>query len=108
MATTIDFIEFVCEQIEGAGEIRCKKMFGEYCVYVNDKPLLLVCDNTVFVKKLDCIAELMRDSREGYPYEGAKLNYMLDIEDRDLVLKVLRELERVVPIPKPRKPKQTK
>lgn len=108
MATTVDFIEFVYEQIEGAGEIRHKKMFGEYCVYVNDKPLLLVCDNTVFVKKLDCIASLMSDSREGYPYEGAKLNYMLDIEDRDLVLKVLRELERVVPIPKPRKPKSVK
>ncbi|MGN0560765.1 MAG: hypothetical protein ACI4K8_06895 [Candidatus Fimenecus sp.] len=25
-------------------------MFGEYMVYVNDKPILMVCDNTVFVK----------------------------------------------------------
>ncbi len=56
MATTIDFIEYVCEQIVGTGDIHYKKMFGEYMVYVNNKPTLLVCDNTVFVKKFDCIA----------------------------------------------------
>ena len=42
MATTQDFIEFVCEQIHGNYNIRYKKMFGEYMVYVNDKPILLV------------------------------------------------------------------
>jgi DNA helicase-2/ATP-dependent DNA helicase PcrA len=35
------------------GAVRYKKMFGEYMVYVNEKPILLVCDNTVFVKILD-------------------------------------------------------
>ena len=35
MATTPDFVEFVCEQISGAGDIRYRKMFGEYMVYVN-------------------------------------------------------------------------
>jgi len=52
MATTVDYIEFVCEQLAGVGAVRYHKMFGEYMVYVNDKPLLLVCDNTVFVKIL--------------------------------------------------------
>jgi TfoX/Sxy family transcriptional regulator of competence genes len=30
MSTTPDFIEFVCEQIRDVGEVRYKKMFGEY------------------------------------------------------------------------------
>lgn len=51
MATTVDFIEFVCEQIHCNFSVRYKKMFGEYMVYVNDKPILLVCDNCVYVKK---------------------------------------------------------
>ena len=55
MATTVDFINYVCEQLTGIGDIRFRKMFGEYMVYVNDKPVLIVCDNTVFIKKLDCI-----------------------------------------------------
>lgn len=52
MATSIDYIEYVCEQIRGVGEIRYKKMFGEYMVYVNDKPVIIVCDNNTFVKKI--------------------------------------------------------
>lgn len=52
MATSQEYIEFVCEQLVGVENVRYKKMFGEYMVYVNDKPVLLVCDNTVYVKKL--------------------------------------------------------
>jgi len=36
MASTLDFIEYVCGQIEGVGTIRHKKMFGEYMVYVKE------------------------------------------------------------------------
>lgn len=50
MATSVDFINYVCEQIVGVGDIRYRKMFGEYMVYVNYKPILLICDNTVYVK----------------------------------------------------------
>lgn len=59
MATSQEYIEFVCEQLVGIENVRYKKMFGEYMVYVNDKPVLLVCDNTVYVKKLPEIEELM-------------------------------------------------
>ncbi|MFR2154639.1 MAG: hypothetical protein ACLS48_08380 [[Eubacterium] siraeum] len=59
-------------------------MFGEYMVYVNDKPVLLVCDNTVYVKKLPEIEELMSGAECGVPYDSAKEHYILDIEDRSL------------------------
>ena len=59
MATSPEFMEYVVEQIAGCGEIRYRKMFGEYLVYVNEKPVLLVCDNTVYVKMLDTIREEM-------------------------------------------------
>ena len=62
MSTSQDFIQYVCEQIRGVGSIRYKKMFGEYMVYVNDKPVLLVCDETVFVKMRVEIQALMQDS----------------------------------------------
>ena len=105
MATSSEFIQYVCEQIRGVGEIRYKKMFGEYMVYVNDKPVLLVCDDTVFVKMLDAVAEDMADAPKGIPYEGSKEHYILDIDDADLAVKVVEKLEKVVSIPKPRKKK---
>lgn len=105
MATTNEYIEYVCEQIRGIGEIRYKKMFGEYMVYVNDKPVIIVCDNNTFVKKLDCIEEMMKDAETGYPYDGAKEHYILDIDNADFCRAVIVEVEKVVPIPKPRKKK---
>ena len=59
MATSVDYVEFICEQIREFGEIRYRKMFGEYMVYLQDRPILLVCDNTVFVKELPELEILM-------------------------------------------------
>lgn len=105
MATSVEYIEFVCEQIRGVGEIRYRKMFGEYMVYVNNKPILLVCDNSVYVKKREEIRKIMTGSALGIPYDGSKEHYILDIENSELCCEVIRLLEPVTPIPKPRKRK---
>ena len=84
MATSADYLAFVLEQLPPLWDVRSRKMFGEYMVYLNEKPVLLVCDNTVFVKKLPVLDDLMRDAPCGCPYEGAKEHYMLDVEDREL------------------------
>lgn len=103
MATTIDFIEFVTEQISGNYNVRYRKMFGDYMVYVNEKPILLVCDNCVFVKKLPELADLMSEADVGIPYDGSKEHYILDIENSDLVAETVRILERITPLPKKKK-----
>ena len=105
MATDVEFIEYVCEQIEGSGEVRSRKMFGEYMVYVNNKPILLVCDNTVFIKKHECLKELLKDCDTGNPYTGAKEHYILDIDDRDLCKEIIRLVEPIIEVPKSKKKK---
>ena len=105
MATTNEYIEYVCDQIKEVGEVRYKKMFGEFMVYVNDKPVLTVCNNIVFVKKLECIEEMMKDAETGFPYQGAKEHYILDIDNKEFCKSVVTELEKITPIPKPRKKK---
>lgn len=105
MASSVDFIEYVCEQIAGCGSVSYRKMFGEYMVYVNAKPLLMVCDNTVYVKMLDCIKDEMRSAETGYPYNGAKLHYILDIDNSEFSKGIISILEPVTPIPKPNKKK---
>jgi len=108
MATTVDFIEYVCGQIDGVGVVRYKKMFGEYMLYVNDKPILLVCDNAAYVKILPCLDGLMKFAERGCPYKGAKEHYILDVDDRELLCAVVSALEPVIPVPKPKKKKQPK
>ena len=105
MATSKDYIEFVCEQIVGDYAVGYKKMFGEYMVYVNSKPVLLVCDNTVYVKKLAELSDIMQGAPCGLPYEGTKEHYILDIENSELVAAVISILERITPLPKKKKAK---
>ena len=105
MATGREYIDFVLEQLEGFGALRERKMFGEYMVYLSDRPILSVCDNTVFVKMRPELDEWMRDAERGYPYEGAKECWILDVEDRALLERVIPLLESLTPLPKPRKRK---
>ncbi len=108
MATTKEYLDFILEQLSGIPGIDYKKMFGEYLIYRNGKPALLVCDNTVFVKKLPELATLLPDAPEGLPYEGTKPHYILDVENRELTEKVLEIVERVTPFPKKRKKSSNK
>ena len=100
MATNLDFAQYVCEQIAPCGCVRYRKMFGEYMIYINEKPVLLVCDNTVFVKMLTELECLLSDAPTGYPYDGAKLHYILDIDDALLCRDVISVAEQLIAIPK--------
>lgn len=100
MATTESYINYVCEELNGIGNIRYKKMFGEYMVYLNDKPVMIVCENTSFVKKLDIIKEEMKNAETGFPYEGAKEHYILDIDNIEFSKKIILKIETVTKVPK--------
>lgn len=98
MATSAEYMEYVSDQIRNAGEIRYKKMFGEYMVYIDEKPVFTVCDNTVFVKMLPELEELMKEADKGYPYEGAKEHYVLDVDNEELTYAVLDVLKEKIPV----------
>lgn len=103
MASSKDFVEYVCGQIAEIGVVEYRKMFGEYCVYLNGKAALLVCDNTVFIKQLPSIAHLVAEAETGHPYPGAKPHYILDPDDRYSLMKILTAAEPDLTYPKKRK-----
>ena len=99
MATTADYMEYVMDQLRDFDGVRSRKMFGEYMVYINEKPVLLVCDNIIMVKKLPEINELMKDAECGFPYDGAKEHYILDFESPS-AKDVITVLEEITPVRK--------
>ena len=103
MACNPEFVEFVCSQIADAGEVRFRKMFGDYVIYVNEKPVVTACDGICYVRKHPSIQSLMGDAECGYPYQGAKEHYILDISHRGHALRVVRALWDVLPFPKKKK-----
>ncbi|MDR3247182.1 MAG: TfoX/Sxy family protein [Treponema sp.] len=100
MASNLDYVQYVIDQIKTRGTVTYKKMFGEYLIYANNKPVVMVCDNTAFVKMLDCIKPLMEDAETGFPYEGAKEHYIVDVDSSEHLSNVVTVLEKNVPIPK--------
>ena len=100
MACTSEFIESICNMLAPLGEVRSRKMMGDYVIYVNEKCVITACDNIAYVKKLPCIAGLMADAECGSPYRGSKEAYILDLTDSRKVLKVIEVLWNDLPFPK--------
>jgi TfoX/Sxy family transcriptional regulator of competence genes len=103
MASDVNFVQYVVDQIKTGGTVTYKKMFGEYLIYLNGKPVVLVCDNTAFVKMLDCIKPLMENEETGFPYQGAKEHYIVNVDNSEHLTSVATVLEKNLPLPKKKK-----
>ena len=85
MASEINFVDFVLEQIKNSGEITAKKMFGEYGIYSDGKLFGLICDNKLFIKPTNSGRKFIVNVVEAPPYEGAKPSFLIEdkIEDSE-------------------------
>lgn len=110
MGSSLNFVEFVADQMEGAGEITYKMMFGEYGLYCDGKIVALVCDDLFFVKPTEAGRKFIKDPVEASPYPGAKNYFLIEeqIENRDWVSMLIRVTADELPEPKPRKKKPKK
>ena len=108
MASDQEFVDFVIDQIENAGEITAKKMFGEYGIYADGKLFALICDNKLFVKPTKSGREFIGNVVESPPYEGAKPSFLIEekIEDREWISELIRVTKKDLPMPKPKKRKK--
>lgn len=107
MASDQAFVDFVIDQIDNAGDITGRKMFGEYAVYSNGKLFALICDNKLFVKPTEAGRTFIGDVVEAPPYPGAKLSFLIEdkLEDREWLSNLVRITVRELPEPKPKKKK---
>ena len=110
MASDESFVQFVTDQMAGAGRIRYRKMFGEYAVYCNEKVVALVCDNQLFVKPTRSGREFIGDVVEAPPYKGAKPSFLIreQLEDTDWLRELIALTEKELPPPVKKKPKKAK
>ncbi len=72
MASRQSTVDFLLEQMSGAGVVSAKKMFGEYGLYCDAVLVALVCDDQLFVKPTNAGKTFIGEFVEGCPYPGAK------------------------------------
>ena len=110
MASDLEFVEFVTDQIADDCGISYRKMFGEYALYSKGKVVVLICDNQVFVKPTDAGKKFIGDFVEAPPYPGAKNSLLIQgqIEDSEWLSELIRITERELPPPKAKKKSKNK
>lgn len=91
MASTKEFVEYVYDQLQGAGSIRYKKMFGEYGFYCDEVYFAMVCDDRFLIKITDAGKAFIPDCELQLPYEGGKpCFYIQDLDNRDFLHEITR------------------
>jgi TfoX/Sxy family transcriptional regulator of competence genes len=107
MASDQTFVDFIVDQIDNAGEISAKKMFGEYALYSGEKLFALICDNKLFIKPTQAGRAFIGDVVEVPPYPGAKPSFLIEekVEDRGWLSELVRISVKELPLPKPKKKK---
>jgi TfoX/Sxy family transcriptional regulator of competence genes len=110
MASDQDFVSYLAEQMQAAGIIRYKKMFGEYAIYCNEKVVALVCDNQLFVKPTQAGRLFIHEVTEAPAYPGAKPGFLIEeqYEDSEWISELIKMTANELPVPKPKDPKQKK
>ena len=105
MATDKSFAEFIVDQIENAGQITYRMMFGEYTLYCEGKVVALLADNHLFIKPTEAGRAFIGNVVEAPAYPGAKMSFLIDdrIEDREWISELIRITYKELPEPKPKK-----
>src|SRR5512133_565344 len=105
MATDQNTMDFLLDQLSATGSVSSKKMFGEYCLYFDGKPVALVCDDQLFLKPTEAGRAMLKQVVEGSPYPGAKPHLLItgDLwDEREWLCELVRATARELPLPKPK------
>ena len=91
MASHADFVNYVAEQLREAGEIRSRKMFGEYGLFCNGVFFGVICDDQFFVKITPQGEAAFPDLPKAPSHKGARDSFLLeDVEDREKITELVR------------------
>ncbi len=104
MSTRPETLDFLLDQLGELPGLRTRRMFGEYCVYVDDKPVAFVCDDQLYVKPTPAGQALLPEPVWGKFYDKAKPHLLLTADrwdDRDLLRALLMATAEALPRPKP-------
>jgi len=106
MASRQSTVDYILEQMRGAGPVSARKMFGEYGVYLGDMIIGGVHDDRLFVKATAAGRALAAGLEEAPPYPGAKPGIVVPaerLEDAAWLSELIRLTAAELPPPRPKK-----
>lgn len=101
MATSQSTVEFLMDQVASAGDVRIRKMFGEYALYCDNKVVALICDDKLYVKPTNIGKSFLGSVTEAPPYPGSKPFFYIDEEyweNREWLTELIEKTAEEVPV----------
>lgn len=105
MASSLEFVQYVCDQLSDAGTIIYKRMFGEFGLYCDGKFFATVEDDRLCLKITDAGRALLPNAQVIEPHEGARYFYIENLDDRMFLAQLTQATCAALPTPKPKKKK---
>ena len=106
MASSLEFVQFVASQLQDAGSITYRKMFGEYGLYCGGKFFATVEDDAFYVKITEAGQAFLQNPVIASPHEGARYFLIENLDDRAFLRELTERTCSQLPLPKPRTPKK--
>ena len=106
MATEQSTIDFLLDQLSGAGDMRARKMFGEYALYCDDKVVAFVCDDKIFLKITDKGRQVIKEEDLQPAYPGSKDYFHVSEDywdDKKYLTELIQATAADLPVPKKKK-----
>ena len=88
MPSSIDYLNYILEQLKYFEDVSFKKMMGEYLIYVNGVLVGGIYDDRLLIKKTKTNEEY--HLKEELPYEGAKYMWLIDdVDNKETLIRLL-------------------
>lgn len=103
MSSSKDYLNFVLEQLSDLQGISSRAMMGEYVIYYQGKVVGGIYDDRFLVKPTKSAKKLLPDAPLELPYQGAKEMLLPDIDNRELLNRLIPAIAEELPAPKKKK-----
>ena len=104
LASSIEYLQFILEQLSELDEITYQKMMGEYILYYRGKIIGGIYDNRLLVKPIKSATSFMPNITYELPYEGAKEMLLIDsVDNKEFLKKLFNVIYNELPTPKKKK-----
>ena len=108
MASSRDYLDFILAQLPQE-DIACRAMMGEYILYFRGKVFGGIYDDRFLVKPTVSARALLPHAERELPYPEAKEMLLVDdVENRELLKKLVEAMYEELPYPAKKKRKSGK
>jgi TfoX/Sxy family transcriptional regulator of competence genes len=104
VASSREYLDFILEQLSELEDISAGHMMGEYIIYYRGRIAGGIYDDRFLVKPVKAAFRMMPNAPLVLPYEGTrKMLQVDDVDNREFLCKLLKEMYDELPVPKKRK-----